>query len=83
SRVNGQPALTIAVTKVPAANTVDVSTAVRAILPRLQDAVPGTTFTVVFDQAPFIQESIISLTQEGILGLVFAVLVILVLLLSV
>ncbi|TFC29106.1 efflux RND transporter permease subunit [Cryobacterium sp. MDB1-18-2] len=83
SRVNGQPALTIAVTKVPAANTVDVSTAVRAILPRLQDAVPGTTFTVVFDQAPFIQESINSLTQEGILGLVFAVLVILVFLLSV
>ncbi|MCI4657982.1 efflux RND transporter permease subunit [Cryobacterium zhongshanensis] len=83
SRVNGQPALTIAVTKVPAANTVDVSTAVRAILPKLQDAVPGTTFTVVFDQAPFIQESINSLTQEGILGLVFAVLVILVFLLSV
>ncbi|TFB86245.1 AcrB/AcrD/AcrF family protein [Cryobacterium algoricola] len=83
SRVNGQPALTIAVTKVPAANTVDVSTAVRAILPKLQDVVPGTTFTVVFDQAPFIQESINSLTQEGILGLVFAVLVILVFLLSV
>ncbi|MDY7542372.1 efflux RND transporter permease subunit [Cryobacterium sp. 5B3] len=83
SRVNGKPALTIAVTKVPAANTVDVSTAVRAILPKLQDAVPGTTFTVVFDQAPFIQESINSLTQEGILGLVFAVLVILVFLLSV
>jgi multidrug efflux pump subunit AcrB len=83
SRVNGQPALTIAVTKVPAANTVDVSTAVRAILPKLQDAVPGTTFTVVFDQAPFIQESITALTQEGILGLVFAVLVILVFLLSV
>lgn len=83
SRVNGEPALTISVTKVPAANTVDVSTAVRAILPELEDAVPGTTLTVVFDQAPFIQESIDALTQEGILGLVFAVLVILVFLLSV
>ncbi|RJT89112.1 efflux RND transporter permease subunit [Cryobacterium melibiosiphilum] len=83
SRVNGEPALTIAVTKVPAANTVDVSTAVRDILPRLEDAVAGTTFTVVFDQAPFIQESIDALTQEGILGLIFAVLVILVFLLSV
>ena len=83
SRVNGEPALTIAVTKVPAANTVDVSNAVREILPRLEDAIAGSTFTVVFDQAPFIQESIDALTQEGILGLVFAVLVILVFLLSV
>lgn len=83
SRVNGEPALTISVTKVPAANTVDVSTAVRAILPALEDAVPGATLTVVFDQAPFIQESIEALTQEGTLGLLFAVLVILVFLLSV
>lgn len=30
----------------------------------------------MFDQAPFIQESIDALTQEGILGLVFAVLVV-------
>jgi multidrug efflux pump subunit AcrB len=83
SRVDGESALTISVTKVPAANTVDVSTAVRALMPQLEDAVPGTTLTVVFDQAPFIQESIDALTQEGILGLVFAVLVILVFLLSV
>ena len=83
SRVDGQPALTISVTKVPAANTVDVSEAVRAILPDLEAAVAGATFTVVFDQAPFIQESIDALTEEGLLGLIFAVLVILVFLLSV
>ena len=83
SRVNGKPALTISVTKVPAANTVDVSKAVRAILPGLEKGIPGATFTIVFDQAPFIQQSIDSLTQEGILGLAFAVLVILVFLLSV
>jgi len=83
SRVDGERALTISVTKVPAANTVDVSKAVRALLPQLEDAVPGTSMTVVFDQAPFIQRSIDALTQEGILGLVFAVLVILVFLLSV
>ncbi|WP_199727230.1 efflux RND transporter permease subunit [Cryobacterium tepidiphilum] len=83
SRVNGEPALTVSVTKVPAANTVDVSKAVRAILPGLEEGIPGATFTVVFDQAPFIQQSIDSLTQEGVLGLAFAVLVILVFLLSV
>ena len=83
SRVNGEPALTISVTKVPAANTVDVSKAVRAILPQLEAAVAPATFTVVFDQAPFIQQSIEALTQEGLLGLGFAVIVILLFLLSV
>ncbi|MGB4777579.1 efflux RND transporter permease subunit, partial [Microbacterium sp.] len=84
SRVNGEPALTISITKLPAANTVDVSRAVTALLPHLQDALGSdATFTVVFDQAPYIEQSIESLAQEGLLGLVFAVLVILVFLLSV
>ncbi|HEY8588102.1 MAG TPA: efflux RND transporter permease subunit, partial [Naasia sp.] len=83
SRVDGEPALTVAVTKVPAANTVDVSHAVRDALPDLEEAIPGAAFTIVFDQAPYIEESIESLATEGLLGLVFAVLVILVFLLSV
>ena len=87
SRVNGDPALTITVTKLPAANTVEVSNAVRAILPDLESSLdttnPGATFTVVFDQAPYIQQSIESLATEGLLGLLFAVIVILVFLLSV
>ncbi|GAA0991497.1 efflux RND transporter permease subunit [Subtercola frigoramans] len=83
SRVNGEPALTIAVTKLPAANTVDVSKGVRNLLPTLQSAIPGATFTVVFDQAPFIQQSIESLATEGLLGLFFAVVIILIFLMSV
>jgi HAE1 family hydrophobic/amphiphilic exporter-1 len=84
SRVNGKPALTIAVTKLPAANTVEVSQGVRDILPRLQTALGnGAKFTVVFDQAPYIQSSIASLAEEGTLGLVFAVIVILIFLLSI
>ncbi|WP_438354573.1 efflux RND transporter permease subunit [Microbacterium sp. CJ88] len=83
SRVNGEAALTIAITKLPAANTVDVSRTVLAAIPGLQSNLPGATFTVVFDQAPYIQQSIDSLAQEGLLGLAFAVLVILLFLLSV
>ncbi|MDQ1205411.1 efflux RND transporter permease subunit [Microbacterium sp. SORGH_AS_0862] len=84
SRVNGEPALTIAVTKLPAANTVDVSRAVTDALPQLSDALGGDAqFSVVFDQAPYIEQSIEALAQEGLLGLVFAVLVILIFLLSV
>lgn len=83
SRVDGEPALTIAVTKLPAANTVDVSRGVLAVLPDLEESLGGAEFTVVFDQAPYIQESIDTLAKEGLLGLFFAVLVILVFLMSV
>ncbi|MFE5670764.1 efflux RND transporter permease subunit [Agromyces sp. NPDC056523] len=87
SRVNGEPALAISVTKLPAANTVEVSNAVRDALPDLQSSLdttnPGAEFTVVFDQAPYIERSIESLAVEGLLGLLFAVLVILVFLMSV
>ncbi|GAA4191634.1 hypothetical protein GCM10022288_22760 [Gryllotalpicola kribbensis] len=84
SRVNGEPALTIAVTKLPAANTVEVSNAVKKLLPSLEDRLGGDVkLTTVFDQAPFITQSISSLAEEGLLGLGFAVIVILVFLLSV
>jgi hydrophobic/amphiphilic exporter-1 (mainly G- bacteria), HAE1 family len=84
SRVNGEPSLTIAVTKSPAGNTVSVSQEVRDAIPRLEKALGGKTkFTVVFDQAPYIQDSIRTLATEGLLGLAFAVLVILLFLLSV
>ncbi|CAH0187536.1 efflux RND transporter permease subunit [Microbacterium sp. Bi128] len=83
SRVNGEPALTIAVTKLPAANTVDVSRGVLAAIPGLEASLGGATFTVVFDQAPFVEQSIEALAQEGLLGLAFAVVIILIFLMSV
>ncbi|HEU4850031.1 MAG TPA: efflux RND transporter permease subunit, partial [Terrimesophilobacter sp.] len=84
SRVNGEPALTIAVTKTPDGNTVAVSRAINEAMPDLEAALGhNTTFTVVFDQAPFIEQSIEALTTEGLLGLLFAVIVILVFLLSI
>ncbi|MBF4563587.1 efflux RND transporter permease subunit [Plantibacter sp. VKM Ac-2876] len=84
SRVDGEPALTIAVTKLPAANTVEVSQGVRDILPELERTIGSDAkLTVVFDQAPYIEQSIEALTTEGLLGLVFAVLIILVFLLDV
>ncbi|GAA0489771.1 efflux RND transporter permease subunit [Microbacterium aurantiacum] len=83
SRVNGDPALTIAITKLPAANTVEVSQAVVAALPGLEDQLSGVELSVIFDQAPYIEKSIETLAVEGGFGLLFAVLVILVFLLSV
>jgi HAE1 family hydrophobic/amphiphilic exporter-1 len=84
SRVDGEQALTISITKTQEANTVDVSTIVGDALPGIEDKIEGDPrFTVVFDQAPYIQQSIDSLAEEGLLGLAFAVVVILVFLLSV
>ncbi|MET3451624.1 efflux RND transporter permease subunit [Curtobacterium sp. 1544] len=84
SRVDGEQALTIAITKTQEANTVDVSTTVRDALPDIEKKITGDPkITVVFDQAPYIQQSIDSLAEEGLLGLGFAVVVILLFLLSV
>lgn len=83
SRVNGAPALTIAVTKVSAANTVDVSHIVREALADIEPALDGAKLSVVFDQAPYVERSIETLTTEGLLGLLFAVIVILIFLMSV
>ncbi|WP_395638186.1 efflux RND transporter permease subunit [Pseudolysinimonas sp.] len=84
SRVNGDPSLTISITKAASANTVEVARAIQAALPALAESLGSNTeFTTVFDQAPFIQQSIESLATEGVLGLVFAVIVILIFLFSI
>lgn len=83
SRVDGKDALSISITKLPAANTVEVSQGVIAALDEIGEAFPDAEFTIIFDQAPFIQQSIETLATEGLLGLVFAVIVILVFLLSI
>ncbi|MFT4233666.1 MAG: efflux RND transporter permease subunit [Microbacterium sp.] len=83
SRVDGKDALSISITKLPAANTVEVSDGVNTTLDDLRQKFPDLDFTIVFDQAPYITQSIESLATEGLLGLAFAVIVILVFLLSV
>ena len=84
SRLDGDPALAVAITKTPAGNTVDVSHAVQAAIDDMSGALEAkdVRVEVVFDQAPFIEESIEGLATEGLLGLVFAVVVILLFLTS-
>ncbi|OJY45762.1 efflux RND transporter permease subunit [Pseudonocardia sp. 73-21] len=87
TRTDGVDSIGIGVTKTGDANTVAVSKAVNDALPQVTDLLGGparaAAVTVVFDQAPFIQQSVSDLTTEGLLGLAFAVLVILAFLLSV
>lgn len=83
SRVNTRPAISMSVTKTSDASAVEVSQAVRAALPTLQTELGhGAKLTVVYDQAPYIQQSIESLMTEGMFGLAFAVLIILLFLFS-
>ncbi|WP_019146955.1 efflux RND transporter permease subunit [Timonella senegalensis] len=84
TRTNGEPSLSVSVTATKDADIVALSQAIQDALPGIATkAGAGTEFTVVFDQAPFIADSIKHLAIEGVLGLFFAVLVILVFLLSV
>ncbi|MGI5188105.1 efflux RND transporter permease subunit [Promicromonospora sp. CA-289599] len=86
SRLDGEPSLGLAVTKTPEANTVEVSHAIERALAEAEVADTlterGVDTAVVFDQAPFVEDSIHGLATEGGLGLLFAVLVILVFLMS-
>ncbi|UNX55360.1 efflux RND transporter permease subunit [Georgenia sp. TF02-10] len=84
SRVDGEPSLAVGVTKTPDANVVEVSRTVEDALADLTDRLDaqGVSVSVVFDQAPFITESIQGLATEGGLGLIFAVVVILLFLAS-
>jgi HAE1 family hydrophobic/amphiphilic exporter-1 len=79
SRANGSDAVMLSVTKEPEANVVAVSHAVADVLEQKQEELGGELeFSTVFDQAPYIEQSIHDLSVEGGLGLFFAVLVILV-----
>lgn len=83
ARTNDQESLAVSIVKTPDGNSVAVSSGVQKLIPDLEEALGGeVTVTTIFDQAPFIEKSIKDLTTEGLLGLTFAVLIILVFLLS-
>ncbi|HKX13623.1 MAG TPA: efflux RND transporter permease subunit [Propionibacteriaceae bacterium] len=78
ARADGRPALSLAVLKDTDADAVEISHSVRDRIPSLEQKLGNnTTITVIFDQAPLIEQSIEDLAVEGLLGLAFAVLVIL------
>lgn len=83
TRTNGEPSVGLQITKTPDGNAVDISNSLDELIPELETLLDGGELTIVFDQAPFIEQSIEDLTTEGLLGLTFAILVVLVFLLSV
>ncbi|MFD7626221.1 efflux RND transporter permease subunit [Streptomyces sp. NPDC059851] len=83
TRTNGKPSLALALTMDKDGSAVAISDAVEEKLPELRTSLgSGAELTVVADQGPPVAKSISSLTTEGMLGLLFAVIVILVFLAS-
>jgi HAE1 family hydrophobic/amphiphilic exporter-1 len=82
ARVNGNEVLTIAITKTQDGNTVAVSHGVQDKIAELKEKLGDVTITTIFDQAPFVEQSLENLTTEGLLGLTFAIVIILLFLLS-
>ncbi len=84
SRVNGDEVLTLSITKTQDGNTVAVSHGVQDKIAELKQALGSDVkVTTIFDQAPYVEKSLEDLTTEGLLGLTFAIIVILLFLLSV
>ncbi|HEU5225008.1 MAG TPA: efflux RND transporter permease subunit, partial [Actinomycetota bacterium] len=83
-RTNGQPALTLTVSKTSNANTVEVADAVQAKLAEIGARHTDVmTITTVQDLSTFIKESRDGLLREGGLGAVFAVITIFLFLFSI
>jgi len=77
NRVNGNPSLALLISKTSEANIVSASEAVFEKLDELAAEDAALQFDTVFEQASFIQESISGVAREGVLGAIFAVVVIL------
>ena len=73
SRINGQPGLSVYVTKEAEANTLDVTTAVNDVLDSVEGIPDDVNIIVVSDQGPDIQRQISTLVREGTFGFLFAV----------
>ena len=83
TRTNGSPSVGLQVLKGPNANTVTVAGEVKNALPSVEAAVGHSVhFESISDQATPITQAIADILQEGLLGALFAILVIFVFLRS-
>jgi HAE1 family hydrophobic/amphiphilic exporter-1 len=76
ARTDGNPSITLTISKASGANTVSVADAVTAALAAAQTRNPDLTITTVSNLSNFIKESRDGLVREGGLGALFAILTI-------
>ena len=84
ARLDGDPSIALMIMAMPDGNTVEISEGIQNVLDEQADVLgDDINVAVVFDQAPFINDSITDMFEAGGYGLVAAVIVILVFLLSI
>ncbi|MBN1285877.1 MAG: efflux RND transporter permease subunit [Anaerolineae bacterium] len=76
TRSNGNPSLLLTVYKDADANTVEAAHKMFDELDKVESEVDGLEVVVSFEQAGFIEESIDGVAREGLLGALFAIVVI-------
>ena len=78
SLLDGKEAVAMVIYPTADANIVATSDEIRSKVAELEESMGGNTnLQIMFDQAPFISQSVKSLAEEGAIGLLFATLVIL------
>lgn len=77
TRTNGKPSVNIEVIKNPDDNVVEVADQINEKLDQLSKTNRDIHFTMLFDQSKGVKESIHSMVREGLLGALFASLIIL------
>ncbi|ACB85513.1 efflux RND transporter permease subunit [Natranaerobius thermophilus] len=76
SRINQEPSVSLGIRNQSDANAVRVAQDVRAELANLEESLPGNVqFEIVTDQSTFIEESIDSIIEMGIIGAILAMIV--------
>ena len=76
SRVDGNNAVAVVVSKQSDANTVETCTSIQETIKSLESKYPELNFTVGFDQSDYIKNSISNVAQSAVAGAVLAALVI-------
>ena len=76
TRTNGEASLLLTIFKDGDANTVEAAHRLYDELDKLEGEIDGLETVVSFEQASFIEESIDGVAREGLLGAVFAIIVI-------
>jgi multidrug efflux pump subunit AcrB len=77
TRTNGASSLLVTVFKSRASNTVEAFHTVEAVIHAIDEANEDIQVDVAFEQASFVEESISGVAREGLLGAIFAIIVIL------
>ena len=75
-RINGKPGVRMQIQKQSGTNTVEVSTAVRREVDRMNHEIPGVKLTVLDDNAVYINRSIASVQEHAIVGSLLVILII-------